>query len=157
MWAGGLVTLIPTQVSSSVSLHQLGLSKEIIFLIVAVPATTKGLKQLKRARDESTSDDDQWHQGWRQLGDDNKWKRFGDYWRKQDADKTCNHCSITFSYEERGRKDPQYCLPLVPETNNKIIVRECYKDLYNYIFTLRGHKYTGLILTGQPGTGASLL
>ncbi|KAN0102505.1 hypothetical protein V8E52_011877, partial [Russula decolorans] len=121
-----------------------------------VPATTKGLKQLKRARDESTSDDDQWHQGWRQLGDDNKWKRFGDYWRKQDADKTCNHCSITFSYEERGRKDPQYCLPLVPETNNKIIVRECYKDLYNYIFTLRGHKYTGLILTGQPGTGKTL-
>ena len=152
-WAGGLVTLIPSQVSSSVSLHQLTLSKEIIFFVFAVPAVTKGLK---RARYESTSDDDEWREGWKQLPDNNPWKLFGDYWRKKNVETMGDGLSITLAYDERGEKDPTYRLSLVPETNNKIIVRECYTSLYNYILELRRKKkYNGLVLTGQPGTGAS--
>ena len=62
--------------------------------------------------------------------------------------------SITLAYDERGVEDPTYRLPLAPSTNNKILVRECYKSLYDYILRLRITKYYGLVLTGQPGTGA---
>jgi hypothetical protein len=114
-----------------------------------VPAVTK---RLKRARNESTSDDE-WRRGWRQLDDDDKWKQFGDYWRKREI--TSDSSSITLAYEERGEEDPKYRLPLVPETDDRIIVRECYKSLYDYILHLRRAKYRGLVLTGQPGIGAS--
>jgi hypothetical protein len=151
-WARGLVTLIPSQVSSSVSLHQLRLSEEIISLVFAVSAVTKGLK---RARVEYTSDNYQWRQKWCQLGDDNRWKQFGDYWRKQNAETTSNSLSITLAYKEMGEENPHYRLPLAPETENKIIVRACYKPFYNYILEMREKEYNGLVLTGQPGIGAS--
>jgi hypothetical protein len=137
--------MVLSQVSSSVSLHQLRLSKEIILLVLAV----------KRARDESTPDDGKWHRGWRQLGDNNRWKQFGDYWRKQDVEKTRDSLSISLAYEESGEENPEYRLPLDPLTNNKIIVRDCYKSFYDRILKLRNDGYTGLVLTGQPGTGVS--
>jgi hypothetical protein len=142
--------LITSQVSSSVSLHQLKLSKKTNFLVFAVPAVTKGLK---RARDESASGHDEWRRGWCQLDDDDKWKQFGDYWRKNKI--TSDRPYITLAYEERGEEDPKYRLPLAPRTKNRIIVRECYKSFYDYILHLRRAKYLGLVLTGQPGTGAS--
>jgi hypothetical protein len=139
-------------VSSSVSLHQLRLSKEINFLDFAVPAVTQGLK---RARYESTSDNDERRKGWKQLPDNNPWKLFSDYWRKKNVETMSDGLSITLAYDEKGGKDPRYRLPLVPETNNKIIVRECYTSLYDYILYLRREGFNGLVLTGQPGTGAS--
>ena len=63
--------------------------------------------------------------------------------------------TITLAYDERGKEDTTYRLPLAPETDNKIIVRDCYKSFYDYILRLRSEKRTGLVLTGQPGTGAS--
>jgi hypothetical protein len=147
------VTLIPSRVSSSVSLYQLRLSKEFIFLVFAVPAVTKGLK---RARYESTSDNDKWRKGWDQLPDNDPWKLFGDSWRKQNAEKTRDRPSIPLAYEEMGEKDPRSRLPLAFNTENKIFVRKCYRELYDFILTLRQSDYTGLVLTGQPGTGASL-
>jgi hypothetical protein len=117
-----------------------------------VPAVAKGLK---RVRYESTTDDDVWREGWKQLPDNNPWKLFGDYWRKKNVETMSDSLSITLTYDERGEKDPTYRLPLVPETENKIIVRECYTSLYDYILELRRIKYNGLVLTGQSGTGAS--
>jgi hypothetical protein len=58
--------------------------------------------------------------------------------------------SITPANDEKGKEGPKYRLKLVPKTENKIIVRECYKPLYEYIRNLRNDKYTGLVLTGQP-------
>jgi hypothetical protein len=101
-----------------------------------VPAVTKGLK---RARDESTSDDDEWHQGWRQLGDDNQWKQFDDYWRKHEI--TGDSPSITLSYEERVEEDPKYRLPLAPETKDRITVHECYKSFYG-LWHVSGVRYS---------------
>jgi hypothetical protein len=139
-------------VGSSVSLHQLRLPKENIFLVFAVPAATRGLK---RPRDESTSNGDKWRQGWRQLSDDDPWKRFSDYWKKQNVETTRESPSITLAYEERGEENPEYRLPLVPDTGNKIIVRGCYGRFYDHILKLRGGDSAGLVITGQPGTGAS--
>jgi hypothetical protein len=110
---------------------------------------------LKRPREGSTSNDYEWHHGWRQLGDDDPWKRFSDYWRKQNVETTCERPSITLAYEERGEENPKYRLPLVPEIGNKIIVRDCYKSFYDHILKLRSRNVVGLVLTGQPGTGAS--
>jgi hypothetical protein len=114
-----------------------------------LPAVTRGLK---RPCEGSTSE---WHDGWRQLRDDDSWKRFSDYWRKQNVETTRESPSITLAYEERGEENPEYRLPLVPETENKIIVRDCYKSLYDHILELRNCDAVGLVLTGQPGTGAS--
>jgi hypothetical protein len=98
------------------------------------------------------SGEDYWREGWEQTGDDNRWKLFGDYWRKQNAR---DRSSITLVYEERGEGDPTYRLSLSPETDHVIVVRDCYKALYDSVQTNRGGLYNGLILTGQPGTGAS--
>jgi hypothetical protein len=98
---------------------------------------------------------DQWRQKWCQLDDDDQWKLFGDYWKKQNAQTTSDSLSVTLAYEERGEENPVYRLPLVPQAKNKIIVRVCYKSFYNYILDMRENKYNGLVLTGQPGTGAS--
>jgi hypothetical protein len=97
--------------------------------------------------------EDNWRDGWRQLGDDDEWKRFGDYWRKQNVETTRDSSSIALAYEERGEENPEYRLPLAPETKNKIMVRNCYKQFYDLIWEAR-KKFNGLILTGQPGTGA---
>ena len=95
-----------------------------------------------------------WRRGWHQLDDNDEWKQFFDYWRNQNVETTRNSAYITLSYDERGKEDPKYRLPLVPRTNNKIIVRDCYKHFYDYIVELRDDNSGGLILTGQPGTGA---
>ena len=63
--------------------------------------------------------------------------------------------SITLAYDEKGVKDPIYCLPFDVTTENRIIVRDCYKPLYDYIWELRSLKARGLVLSGQPGTGVS--
>jgi hypothetical protein len=99
--------------------------------------------------------DDGCPEGWLQLDDDDPWKIFGDYWRKQNDATMSDVLSITPANDEKGKEDPNYRLQLVPETENKIIVRDCYKRLYEYIRDLRDSKYNGLVLTGQPGTGAS--
>lgn len=70
---------------------------------------------------------------------------------------TCDGPSITLAYEEKGEVNPECCLPLVPWTKNKVFVRDCYKSLYDYILDLRDGFDTGVVLTGQPGTGASSL
>ena len=144
------MTLILNQVSSSVSLYQLRLSKEIIFLVFAVSAVTKGVK---RARDESPSDSGKWPQGWRRLDDNDVWTQFGEYWRKHEI--TSDSPSITLAYEERGEEDPEYRLQLTPTSKNKIIVRGCYSSFYDHLLNLRRTGNTGLVLTGQPGTGMS--
>jgi hypothetical protein len=128
------------------------LSKEIIFLVFAPPAVTRGLK---RPRNESTSDNYEWHHGWRQLGDNDSAKRFGDCWRKQNVGTMRDSTSIALDYEGRGQEIPEDGFPLVRTTKNKIIVRNCYKDFYDHILKLRDNDYSGLVLTGQPGTGAS--
>jgi len=99
--------------------------------------------------------DDGWRQGWRQLGDGNHWKQFGDYWRKQNVEETRDRHTIALAYEERGEENPEYRLRLATLTKNKIIVRNCYKSLYDYIFELRRVDFNGLVLTGQSGNGAS--
>jgi hypothetical protein len=101
-----------------------------------VPAAIKGLK---RARDESTSDHDEWRRGWCLLGDDDNWKRFGDYRRKQNIETTRDSPSISLAYEERGEGNPIYRLPLVTRIMNKIIVRDFYKSFYDYILKLRDY------------------
>ena len=68
-----------------------------------------------------------WPYGWTELGDDDTWKLFGDYWRKKNVETMSDGHSITLAYDERGVEDPTYRLPLVPTTNNKILIRECYK------------------------------
>jgi hypothetical protein len=65
---------------------------------------------------------DGWRDGLKQLGDDNKWKRFGDYWRKQNVETTRESPSITLGYEEKGEENLEYHLPLAGDTQNKIIV-----------------------------------
>ena len=130
------------------------LAKEIISFVFAMPAVTG----LKRARDEYTSDNGDWYDGWRRLGPKHPWKRFGDYWRKQSVETTSNSLSITLAYEEKGEEDPEYRLQLSPPTGNKIIVRACYKSLYDRILQLRqDENEKGFVLTGQPGTGASFI
>jgi hypothetical protein len=95
-------------------------------------------------------------EGWLQLHDDDPWKIFGDYWRKKNDATMSDVLSITPANDEKGKEDPKYRLPFLVETNNKIIVRECYKPLYDYIRELRDRmKYRGIVVTGQPGTGAS--
>jgi hypothetical protein len=95
-----------------------------------------------RSIKELTSIQIDWRKGWLQLGDDDPWKLFGDYWRNQNVDTTRDGPTI-----EHG-------LPLTPEAN-KIIVRDCYKTFYDLIWeAIVGIKYTGFVLTGQPGTGA---
>ncbi|KAN0102408.1 hypothetical protein V8E52_011975, partial [Russula decolorans] len=64
---------------------------------------------------------DQWRQKWCQLDDDDQWKLFGDYWKKQNAQTTSDSLSVTLAYEERGEENPVYRLPLVPQAKNKII------------------------------------
>src|SRR5258708_465017 len=111
-----------------------------------------------RSVEKLASIQDKWRTGWEKLGDDDKWKRFGDYWRKQDVEKTRNRPSIALAYEERGEEDEDYRLPLAEadETKHKIIVRECYKSFYDFIREARDEfRYAGFVLTGQPGTGAS--
>ena len=100
--------------------------------------------------------DDGFPEGWLRLPDDDPWKIFGDYWRKQNVMTMSDVLSITPANDKKGEEDPKYRLRFNPETKNKIIVRECYKTLYNYIREMRDRiYYKGLILTGQPGTGAS--
>ena len=99
--------------------------------------------------------DYRWPYGWRRLSDDSPWKLSGDYWRKKKVETMSDDHTITLAYDERGKEDPTYRLPLAPETDNKIIVRDCYKSFYDYILRPRSEKRTGLVLTGQPGTGAS--
>jgi hypothetical protein len=101
--------------------------------------------------------EDYWKKGWEQLGDNDPWKLFGDYWRKQHVQTTRDKSFITLAYEERGEGDPKYRLSLAIRTQNRIIVRDCYKALYDLIRKKRVGSYNGLILTGQPGTGASSL
>jgi hypothetical protein len=96
-----------------------------------------------------------WPQGWIELPDDDPWKLFGDYFRKKNVTTMSDVLSVTLAYDEKGEEDPKYRLPLAPATENKIIVRECYKLLYDYIRPQRDRKFGGLVLTGQPGTGAS--
>jgi hypothetical protein len=99
--------------------------------------------------------EEEWRRGWCQLDDGNVWKQFGDHWRKQNVDTLRDSASITFAYEERGEENRMYRLPLVPATNNKIIVRDCYKTFYDDILKLKDGKDNGLVLIGQPGTDAS--
>jgi hypothetical protein len=74
----------------------------------------------------------------------------------ENIDTTRDSPSIALAYEESGEENPEYRLPLAPETNNKIIVRDCYKPIDDFIWeAVVGYKYSGLVLTGQPGTGAS--
>ena len=97
----------------------------------------------------------EWPHGWLQLDYDNKWKRFYDYWRRKGAEATRNSSFITFAYDEKGEEDPEHRLPLVARTKSKIIVRDCYRLFYDCILKLRNSSYNGLVLSGQPGTGAS--
>ena len=141
--------------------------------IVALPSGSSGafcfpsfVDQRSFLRRREVLDDDQpspkrlrldyrWPYGWLQLSDDDPWKLFGDYWRKKNVETMSAGRSIAFAYDEREEeRDPGFRLRLVPETENKILVRECYVSLYQYIFKLRRSRYTGLVLTGQPGTGA---
>jgi hypothetical protein len=109
-----------------------------------------------RSVDELASVQGRWRRGWDQLGDDNVWKRFGDYWRKQNVKTTHDSPSIALAYEERGKEDPEYRLPLSPLTKNEFVVRECYKALYDSIRQMRDEiTCDGFVLTGQPGAGAS--
>jgi hypothetical protein len=109
-----------------------------------------------RSVDELASVQGGWREGWKQLGDRHHWKRFGDYWRKQNVETTRDSPSIALAYEERGKEDPEYRLPLSLDTKNEIVVRDCYKTLYDLIREMRdGSTSYGLVLTGQPGTGAS--
>jgi hypothetical protein len=94
--------------------------------------------------------------GWQLLDDNHLWKKFGDYWRKQNVETTRDSPCVTLAYEERGKEDPYYRLGLAGDSQNRIIVRGCYKALYNLIRTNKNGYYRGLILTGQPGTGAPL-
>jgi hypothetical protein len=89
------------------------------------------------------------------FADNDNWKRFGDYWRRQNVETTRDSPSITLAYEERGEENTMYRLPLVTRTMNKIIVRDFYKSFYDYILKLRDYITPGVVLTGQPGTGAS--
>ena len=120
-----------------------------LHVFVKLPSSSPDMIPLQR------HNRDEWPYGWDQLDGDSTWKRFYDYWRKQDAEATRNRAYITLAYEERGKEDPEYRLPLAPKTKNKIIVRDCYKHFYDYIMELRDSNcLTGLILTGPPGTGA---
>jgi hypothetical protein len=60
----------------------------------------RSIKQLASIQDD-------WREGWRQLGDGHKWKLFGDYWRNQNVDTTRDGPTI-----EHG-------LPLTPEAITK--------------------------------------
>jgi hypothetical protein len=108
-----------------------------------------------RSADELAPIQDGWRTGWHQLRDDDPWKLFGDYWRNQKVDTTRDSPSIALAYEESGRRNPEYRLPLDPEVNNEIIVRDCYRLIYDFMWkAVVGLKHSGLVLTGQPGTGA---
>ena len=121
------------------------MSKEIIFLVFAV----------KQARGKSTPGGVEWHDKWRELDDNDRWKQFGDYWKRQDVETTRDRTSIAFAYDERGVENPDYRLPLATFTKNEIIVRKCYRTLYDHVLKRRNAMDHGLVLTGQPGTGAS--
>jgi hypothetical protein len=92
--------------------------------------------------------------GWQLLDDNHLWKKFGGYWRKQNVETTRDSPRITLAYEERGKEDPDYRLRLAGNSQNRIIVRDCYKSLYDFIRKNKNGYNRGLILTGQPGTGA---
>ena len=62
--------------------------------------------------------------------------------------------SITPANDEKGKEDTKYRLPFVATAENKIIVRESYKPFYKYICLLREKGFKGLVVSGQPGTGA---
>jgi len=122
--------------------------------VVSSQSDSAVLGKRTRSVDELASVQGGWRRGWYQLDDDDVWKRFGDYWRKQNVQTTHDSPSIALAYEEKGEEDPEYRLPLSPDTKNEIIVRDCYKTLYDLIREMRdGSTYYGIVLTGQPGTG----
>jgi hypothetical protein len=91
--------------------------------------------------------------GWQLLGDDQPWKKFGDYWRKQNVETTRDSPCITLAPEEW---DPKNRISLSFLTDNKIIVRNHYKLFYDFVQKIKDDiRFTGLFLTGQPGTGVS--
>lgn len=103
----------------------------------------------------STSDRRAKANGWKRLDDDNEWKQFADYWSKQDFQTTFKGSTIPLAYNEKGKEDPRYRLRLAPRSKNVIMIRDCYRPLYAYALnTLRNEDINGLVLTGQPGTGA---
>jgi hypothetical protein len=43
--------------------------------------------------------------------DNDVWKRFGDYWMKQNVEETTrDSLFITLAYEEKKEENPEYCI-----------------------------------------------
>ena len=88
------------------------------------------------------------------------WQEFYDLWRNSSTRPTFSE-RFPYVLELGASSKGVPFLPFYPErtTGNRVLVTKSYDDMLHRLLRLRkrdkGHKQ-GVVLTGQPGTGASL-